>query len=310
MAVAIIYGFEPVPQATTQMFVVPAVSNTTKYDELCAGYPANDDMWCNFHTQATGCYPMDEAYNGGYYAMNPAFNGGGTYMAPAYNRRPKYQNDTSRCAPRGMHQKSKTGVLPSFQEDEDKNVTIVLSNLPQMLCSENGFEVALDATRMKDSVRLFAVEKTSNGIEAVVILKSEAAAQTVMKHFRGVSCGRTTGGVTARYCAERGNKLLSPKEDRDDKKSEDTVSSAEKSPGSTLKSTPKKSPSSTPKSAENSPSSTPKSGLALTKSNLKMRWADYEDDCDSDYEDDAQSTIAGAVRSCSEGTESSNPDEL
>jgi hypothetical protein len=140
---------------------------------------------------------------------------------------------------------------------------------------------------------LFAVEKTSNGIEAVVILKSEAAAQIVMKHFQGVSCGRTTGGVTVRYCAERGNKLLSPKEDRDDKKLEETVSSAEKTPVSTPKSAPKKTPNSTPKKAENSPSSTPKSGLVLTRSNLKMRWADYEDDCASDYEEDSQSTNAG-----------------
>jgi hypothetical protein len=292
VAVAMIYGFEPVPQATTQTFVVPAVPNTTNYEELCVAYPANDDTWRNFHTQATGCYPMDGAYSGGYYAMNPAFNRG-TYMTPAYNGRAKYHNDSSRCAPRGMHRNSKTGAPPSFQEPEDKNVTIVLSNLPQMLCSENGFEVALDATRMKDSVRLFAVEKTSNGIEAVVILKSEAAAQTVMKHFRGVSCGRTTGGVTARYCAERGNKLLLPKEDREDKESEETVPSAENSPSSTPKSAPKKT-----------------SGLVLTRSNLKMRWADYEDDCDSDYEEDAQSTIAGAVRSCSEGTDLSNPDEL
>lgn len=261
-----ISGYESAPQAAMQTFLVPVVPTA-----VYALSPATCHMWAAYSLQQGG-YPTNTDHNA-----------------------------------RGNHWNSKTrkrgqtdsGATPYFKEPEDQNVTVVLSNLPKVLCSEKGFEVALDASGMKEAVRVFAIEQTNTGIEAVVILKSEMAAQIIMKHFKGVSCGKSSGGVTARYCAERGKKLLPSKvskEDQVETKSQETASHGDESPSAFTKST---------QSEANTTSS-----LVLTRINLKMRpWADYEDDHDSDCEDDSQSTTAGAVRSSSDDTESVNFDE-
>jgi hypothetical protein len=260
-----ISGYESAHQAAMQTFLVPVVPTA-----VCAWSPATCHMWAAYSLQQGG------------YPTNTDHNAGGKHW-------------NSKTLKRGQRD---SGATPYFKEPEDQNVTVVLSNLPKVLRSEKGFEVALDASGMKEAVRVFAIEQTNTGSEAVVILKSETAAQIIMKHFKGVSCGQSSGGVTARYCAERGKKLLPSKvsEDQVEMKSQETAFHRDESPNAFTKSTQSKANTTSP--------------LVLTRTNLKMRpWADYEDDHDSDCEDDSQSTSADAVRSSSDGTESVNFDE-
>jgi hypothetical protein len=201
----------------------------------------------------------------------------------------------------------KRTVGNSGMEDiDDKDVTVVIGNLPKLLCSDKYFEVALDSAQVLPFVRLFAVKEIEDSGEATVILKGERAAVTVIEHFRGLSCGkpsRGSRGITTRYSSEAGRKLMlskAEKQDTEEKKSEKETATA------LVKRKAKVEPAN---------NVVP---LVLTRTNLKKRWADVEDDSESDLEEEEDtrstvaSTVAGVVPSSvdPDGMESSNPDEF
>jgi hypothetical protein len=318
MAVPVIFAFGPAPRAAMQTFAVPTTN--AYYEHPCVVYPTcgNNrlvyDMQHVCHPGAAnqGGYHTDFTHSGGF-QRSPTFDAG---RAGFQNHGDGFFYQTSKTPKRRKNPMALVSASPVFNEPEDKHVTVVLSNLPRLLCSENGFEAALEGTLIKDAVRLFAVERTKKGIEAVVILKTETAAQTLMKHFRSMSCGRF-GAVTARYCDDRGKKLMAskaPKEDMAETKSDELVSPAETSSNEDKSETRSDELASLAESSSNSKGTCAESKtnitlpLVLTQTSLKMRWADYEDDRDSDYEDDAQSTNAGVFPSSSESAESINFD--
>jgi hypothetical protein len=206
----------------------------------------------------------------------------------------RQQNSTFRGSPRKPRKpamapaaswKNNIGKLSTGTEEDDKDVTVVIGNLPKLLCSDKGLEVALDAAQVLPLVRLFAVEQIEDSGEATVILKGEEAALIVIKHFRGLSCGKPTRwsrGITTRYSAEAGRKLRLIKEGQQD--TEETK--PEKETATALSESKAK--------VEPASNVVP---LVLTRTNLKMRWADVEDDRDSDYEEegDTNSTVASTV---------------
>lgn len=323
MAVPAIFAFGPEPVVAMQTFVVPAMPTTNAhYEHPCAVYPTCGDNRLVYGMQHV-CHP-GAANQGGYYT--DFTHSGGVQRSTTFDAgRAGFQNhgdgffyQASKTSKRRKNPMALASASPLFNEPEDKHVTVVFSNLPRMLCSENGFEAALEGTLVKDAVRLFAVERTKKGIEAVVILKTETAAQTLMQHFRSMSCGRF-GAVTARYCDDRGKKLLAskaPKEDMAETKSDELGSPAESSSNEDMAETKSDELVSPEERSSNSKGTSAESKinitlpLLLTQTSPKMRWADYEDDRDSDYEGDAQSTNAGAFPSSSESAESINFDEF
>lgn len=315
MAIPMICGFEPVPQAAVQAFVVPVIQTTMPQSEQQYAMYPNGAMWGTAYCMQPGYYEggMDSAHDQGVWfpssgaksmhegSMN--YNG---YRGTTRDSPTRKRGQTKALRP-AMPANSDRACPPA-EEPDAKDVTIVLSNLPKALCTESGFGVALEAAKVQDEVRLFSVEQCGDNGEAVVILRSEAAALNAMKHFRGLKCGKADG-ITARYSKEAGNKLLrskEPKETQDEKqqqKRDETTSKKDAGLSHSPKSRAKLA------QRESEPTSTVVP-LVLTKMNLKMRWADYEFDRDSDYEDDAQSTAAGPIPSASDLTEPSNPDDL
>jgi len=90
----------------------------------------------------------------------------------------------------------------------DAHVTVVLGNLPKMLCSQQCFVAALEQARLDDVVTFEVSDGSGNdGGEAVIILASETAAQQCVRHFQGMKWGKSRP-ITARYCAAAGRRLL------------------------------------------------------------------------------------------------------
>jgi len=81
-------------------------------------------------------------------------------------------------------------------------VTLLVSNLPQHLCSNGNLEAAIDQAGLQDMVHAFKALPASN--EAVIGLRSEKAAQMCIVHFQGMRCLniKRDGPISVRYCAK------------------------------------------------------------------------------------------------------------
>jgi hypothetical protein len=352
--VPMICGFEPVPQAAVQNFVVPEVTKkSTHYEQPYAmyqpgsGYNMSQGYYMIPARGAISGMNRGAAYPSGW---DQQYNYNGRQQNPKFGRTKRKPRITA-ASPAASFWNTPVGN-PGMEDPVDKDVTVVIGNLPKMLCSDKGFEVALDVAQVLPLVRLFAVEQIGDSGEAVVISKGEDAALIVMKHFQGLSCGKASGGsrgITTRYSAEAGRKLLLSKAEKQDETKSETAKQAaeelkpETETATALVENKKKDKQDTKETkfetekqdteeaksetetataiVENTEEVEPASivvPLVLTRTNLKMRWVDFEDDCDSDYEkeEDTRSTVASTVTGLvagavdTDGTESSNPEDL
>jgi hypothetical protein len=184
-----------------------------------------------------------------------------------------------------------------------------------MLCSEACLKAMFEQANIEDGVKSFTVKQNGQAKsgEAVVILKNKIVAQMMITHFEGLRCGQK---ITARYSDVEPSVDYAATPAKKDTWRTTQRGRSDNSEAESLKKDECKTSASLPEPCKHistvlTPRTmTPTSSQALSPNSLKQRWADMNDDSDSDS-DETQSTKTGPVRSFSDAMESSsNPDEI
>jgi|Transcript_5894 hypothetical protein len=311
-AVPVVTSIEQLGQGPLSYMIVPVMD--AQFAEPCIMYqPYGEygEMWC------------------------PPYQYQGWYDTSKGSRSSQKRNSrSSACGPIS----SVGGRGNGYQTDED--ISVVLSGLPQMLCSDACLKAMFEQANVENGVQSFTVDESKNG-KAIVVARNMTFAQTIISHFEGLRCGQK---ITAQFLdpiheqraafeAEHAqNELLRTNPRKKDiqaarhskvreapMRKQSFKSAAEPVKKDECKTVAAivaaceahPAPPSTPpfSPVRSSPPLTPIRS-ALTNTSLQKRWADMNDDSDSDS-DETQSTNAGPVRSFSDAMESSsNPDEI
>lgn len=301
-AVPVIASIEQVGQGPLPYMIVPVMDG--QFAEPCVMYqPYGEygDVWCSPYQ-----------YSGWYDSSNGS-------RSPVRNKRTSRNSASGATSGAGGRGSYGYPESPKTKALTDQDVSVVLSGLPKMLCSEACLKAMFEQANIEDGVKSFTVHqdaKAMNG-EAVVICKNKTVAQMMITHFEGLRCGQN---ITARYLdgAEepipeppvntnampakkdtwRASRYSTVGNDVVRKRRANSEAEPVKKDGSEQAPSPAGSPS-----FKHVPS-------ALTRTSLKQCWADMNDDSDDDS-DETQSTNAGPVRSFSDAMESSsNPEEI
>jgi hypothetical protein len=221
--VPMIASIQPIAEPPVQHVVVPVIAVPAwAPNGFSNGFyqaPAASGMWISPMGGCEAPWQQRSGKQSGQSGYAPCFfpchptDGASTTASSRQSKSPESHSESSTSDSGGRDSNLAKGHASAdgcvaTKANADKNVTVVLGNLPKLLCNQQCVAAAMEQARLKGVVAFEVIEKNgSEGAEAVVILESEIAAQRFMKHFQGLKWGKSKP-IAARYCAAAGRRLL------------------------------------------------------------------------------------------------------